>query len=109
MSKEEILNTGLSLAMEFGENWLKPIQSRLAALEPNLRPAELEEYNSICQAAMKSSNGWIYSTAEKSGQEPDRKVWEAEVLSSHPWINKDNLDRLFSQGVYYAGKDGLFG
>jgi hypothetical protein len=37
---EEILNTGLSLAMEFGADWLKPIQDRLSVKYSTLTQME---------------------------------------------------------------------
>jgi hypothetical protein len=104
MDKNEILNIGLSLAMEFGENWLKPIQSRLANQCPDLNSHELDEYNSTCQAVMKTSNNLVYSMMEKDGLNVNQKDWEKTILRSYPWINQGNRSRLFSQGMYYAMK-----
>lgn len=104
MDKNEILNVGLSLAMGFGENWLQPIQSRLAKIFPDLSSKELDEYDSICKAVMESSNKLVYSMAERDGAKTDQKKWEAVILHSYPWINRENLGRLFSQGMYYTYK-----
>lgn len=102
--EKRILNIGLSLAMEFGEHWLDPIQSRLAKQFPDLSSEELNEYNSICRTAMESSNKLVCSLLKKDGEKIKYEEWEATVLRSHPWINKKNLSRLFSQGMYYAMK-----
>ncbi|OUS25883.1 hypothetical protein A9Q98_11325 [Thalassotalea sp. 42_200_T64] len=40
----QILNDGLIYAMEFGENWLKQIQSRLIKLYPELSEDVLNKY-----------------------------------------------------------------
>jgi hypothetical protein len=53
---EEILNTGLSLAMEFGADWLKPIQDRLSVKYPTLTQMERVWYNTICREAMEKGH-----------------------------------------------------
>lgn len=111
MDTDEILNVGLSLALEWGENWLRPIQERLARLYPNLRSDQLDECNSTCQSVMKLSNKLILSSttlqlsmAKGEGLQTGQKEWEMAILKSYPWINKENLGQLFSQGMYYAMK-----
>ncbi|MES2917429.1 MAG: hypothetical protein V4729_02305 [Pseudomonadota bacterium] len=103
----ERLNAGLSLAMEWGSNWLKPIQERLAAQYPELTVAELDRYNEVCREAMKAGHDLVYSMAESQGKEVDSAAWQAAFLSRYAWPNKDNLSKLFSQGMYYAWKDGV--
>ncbi len=110
MTQDEILNAGLSLAMEFGENWLRPIQSRLAEKFPDLSSQELDEYNSICKSAMGFGNNSISIAMEKrDGQELNYAAWETAVVNVYPWINRENLARLFNQAMYYAWKDGFTG
>ncbi len=101
---KRILNSGLSLAMEFGEYWLEPIQSRLAKQFQGLSSEELNEYNSLCKSAMESSNRLVCSLLKKDGEKIKYEEWEATILHSYPWINKKNLRRLFSQGMYYSRK-----
>ncbi len=110
MVQDQILNAGLALAMEFGKNWLQPIQSRLAESFPDLSSHELDEYNSICKSAMEFGNQSIsIAIIKREGQELNYKEWEAAVLNSYPWINRENLAQLFSQAMYYAWKDGFTG
>jgi len=33
-------------------------------------------------------------------------LWKNVVLAKYPWISDDNMKRTFSQGMYYAWKDG---
>ncbi len=101
---KKALNIGLSLAMEFGEQWLEPIQSRLAKQFPDLSFEELNEYNSICKSVMESSNKLVYSIVEKDGEKIKYKDWETKILRTYPWIDKKNRSRLFSQGMYYSWK-----
>ncbi|MFL5386714.1 MAG: hypothetical protein ACJ8GN_29840 [Longimicrobiaceae bacterium] len=51
MSSNQLLNRGLALAMEFGENCLQPIQARLAKEFPHLTPQGLDQYDALCGAA----------------------------------------------------------
>lgn len=102
-SRDRILNVGLRLAREFGEHWLQPIQGRLSKRYPDLSTDELEEYNRICQEAMRL----VYTFAEEKGSEPSADDFKAAISSRYPWINRANLSRLRSQGHYYARKDGL--
>jgi hypothetical protein len=106
-----ILNLGLGLSMAFGPDWLKPIQSRLAALHPELSPAELDAYESACRAAMDLGHAQVpaHWNAAAGDQAAAFRLFERAVLERHPWISEKNLSHLFSQGCYYAWKDGGMG
>lgn len=114
MNEEKILNKGLEFALEFGHNWLQPIQSRLSDKFPDLKSDELNNYDSVCRTAMKQGHDYVYKTLEITTRE-NKKIKEkqmAEELKSflhkeYPWIDSDNLKRILTQGYYYAGKDGL--
>lgn len=114
MTDEKILNKGLELALEFGPNWMQPIQSRLSKKFPVLRTDELDKYNSICRTAMRDGHDFVYKTLEAAADEK-RKISDQEVSDKlksflqerYPWINSRNFRSLLSQGFYYAWKDGL--
>lgn len=104
---KDILNEGLHLAMAWGEDWLKPIQPRLAKLHPELSAGELEQYNTICQEAMQfgceaAKQFAAIALAEENAQNLER--FSSQIRQHYPWANNDNLSRLFSQGIYYALK-----
>lgn len=114
ISKEQILNAGLSMAMEFGSNWLQPINERLRSKFPNLSEQELKEYNTLCQSAMKRGHNYIYDTlnmlAENDGTIRSIELqdqFKLSLRSEYDWINDKNITGLYSQGCYYAWKDGL--
>lgn len=102
-----ILNEGLHLAMAWGEDWLKPIQARLAKLHPELSADELETYNTVCQEAMRRGceQAKCY-TAIATAEEHTTNLesFKSQIRQHHPWASDDNLSRLFSQGIYYALK-----
>ena len=104
--RNHILNDGLHLAMEWGEDWLKPIQERLSKAYPGLLKEQLDEYSAICQAVMKYGHDQTYKLAELKGNKVSAEEFESIMISRYPWVNSENLSRLFSQGIYYSWKDG---
>jgi len=106
--ENSLLNYTLELAQEWGDDWLKPIQERLGKAYPSFTQEQLENYNTIAQAAMKLGHDLVYNMAEKQGREKiNQEQWEASYLSRFPWVDKKNLSHLFSTGMYYAMKDGI--
>ena len=104
-SREALLNEGLDLAMEWGKNWLKPIQERLAVRHPELSQDELNEINATCQSTMKFGHDYVYNLALKTGKDTKKSDLELAMQSRYPWVNAKNISHLFSQGMYYAWKD----
>lgn len=104
-AREILLNQGLSLAMQWGDDWLKPIQGRLARRFPVLSRDQLDEINFTCQAVMKFGHAAVYDLAEKFGKDTKREEFVRVMSVAYPWINEENLSQLFSQGMYYAWKD----
>jgi hypothetical protein len=101
---EEILNAGLNLAMEWGEDWLKPIQQRLARKYPGLTEEELNSYNEICRKAMKLSHSGIEDLSNKYGIDVPYEFFVKHIQGKLPWITEKNLSRAYSQGMYYIRK-----
>lgn len=120
---EIVLNQGLALAMEWGENWLQPIQERLAKTAPALSMSDLDQVNEICQQAMRRGHELAANPCTFFGIEPPiferdrlkakaseekfrqlREDFRRTMREEYPWINDDNLGKLFSQGVYYGMK-----
>lgn len=104
MKESEILNVGLALAMEWGENWLCPIQTRLAAQFPALTAQELDEYNTRCREAMFFGFKLVLPFVKRDGLNVKYREWEAAYLQAYPWANTANLGQLFSQAMYYSRK-----
>lgn len=106
-----ILNVGLDLAMEFGASWMQPIQSRLAGRHPALAASELDEYDAACRAAMTWAQRQVPEHWHAAGgrEREARRRFQQAVLSRYPWISAKNLKQLWTQGRYYAWKDGELG
>lgn len=102
---QEIANYGLNLSMEFGEDWLKPINDRLAKQYPELLPTELVHYNELCKKVNVYANDFIRNNPVKNNDEliflPFNE-FKNEILQKYNWINEENFKRLYSQSCCYA-------
>jgi hypothetical protein len=104
----EILNAGLDLAMEWGADFMQPINPRLTRRFPRLPVHELNAYDAACRAAM----GWGHTQvaphwhAVGGNEREARRAFERSVRDRYPWISDKNLSRLYAQGRYYAWHDG---
>ncbi len=104
----DILNRGLAFALEFGENWLEPIQTKLAEVYPHLTAEELDHYNQLCKEVASDGNALIFKVVHEDGEdfysEKNRQLWQKTMLQKYPWINEKNLSHSYSQSCYYALK-----
>lgn len=103
--RDELLNEGLSLAMEWGKNWLQPIQERLQRRHLELSKEELDELNDKAQAAMKFGHNLVYESVERDGKAIADQDFAREVQVRYPWVHEKNIRHMYSQGRYYAWKD----
>ena len=101
-----LLNEGLALAMDWGQDWLAPIQDRLRRQHPYLLAHELDELNATCQQAMQWGHESAYALVRSRGQDIRPDDFAAAVLARYPWVNSANVARLFNQSIYYACKTG---
>ena len=102
--RDGLLNDGLHLAMEWGSDWLKPIQERLTKKYPRLSTIELDEINTVCQAAMSFGHATVYDLVKEHGRDVSLQQFEPIMKSRYPWVGAGNMSRLFSQGMYYSMK-----
>lgn len=106
VARETLLNDGLALAMDWGDQWLAPIQERLARQHPTLEPHELDELNDACQAAMRFGHETAYRLVAPGGTELDASAFAVAVRERFPWIDAANGERLLRQSLYYLWKAG---
>lgn len=105
--KKEILNDGLHLSMEFGENWLTPIHDRLSELYPELTTTALADCGKLCRAVNKYAHQLIRNNPVKNGDEirfMESDEFKEKMKAKYHWIDEENLQRLYSQSCYYAWK-----
>ena len=101
---ESYLNYSLRLAQEWGKHWLQPIQDRLHKACPQLSQDQLNLYNDIAQSAMRLGHDLVYEMAEKESMKTSKEEWQKKLLEEYPWIDKKNVDYLYSTGMYHAMK-----
>jgi hypothetical protein len=112
-TEEEILNIGLDFSMEFGKHWLEPIQKRLSKKIPYLTQEELDNYNVVCEKTRDDGLFILMRILEEIEEENSMTSYELfnsfkkVIIDKYNWINKKNLNHLYSQGRYYAWKDGI--
>ncbi len=101
-----LLNEGLELAMDWGENWLAPIQARLHQTRPGLKPGELDGIDSACRQAMNFGHETLYELRAKQGKEVALEDFKPLLVAQFSWVSEANATRLFNQSTYYAWKAG---
>ena len=87
----EILNVGLDFSMEFGKNWLQPINQRLKNKFLELSSDELEECNNICKEVNKIANNFILDNPVKNTSDlsfVDFSEFDNFMKLSFNWISK---------------------
>jgi hypothetical protein len=108
-SRDELLNEGLGLAMDWGDSWLSPIQARLHRLRPHLDARELEECNAACQSAMRLAFEAVHASIREGSATLAVETLAPIVRARYEWVDEENLVRLLKQGTYYAAKMGGHG
>lgn len=102
---ELLLNRALMMAQDWGDDWLEPIQERLGKEYPHLTQENLNRLNAVAQEAMKYGHELVYSMAEKQDRaDISQSNWKTAFSARYPWVNAENLAKLFSTGMYYARK-----
>lgn len=104
-----VLNLGLDMAMAFGEHWMSPIQPRLSAVHPELSPKKLDQFDAASRQAMKCGHDLVpVCFRETAGAQKEAYLlFEKRLRDHYPWVSDAMASRLFSQGCYYAWKDGI--
>ncbi len=95
----KIANRALDLSMDWGEDFLKPTQPRMAKLFPQLTPAELDAYDALARRVTKFATNFLYNRNNSTAAD-----LSAALLARFSWVSGDNLSRMYSQGMYYAWK-----
>jgi hypothetical protein len=106
--EEEIQNAGLSFAMEWRSNWLKSISERLRKKFPYLTEQQLAEYDNYCRDCMSYAHSIVPKCWAETNKDQSKayQLFEEKMRSRYAWITNSNLSHAFSQGCYYAWKEG---
>lgn len=99
---DEIMNAAMELSLEWGANFRKPIQDRLLQRFPDLPRERADELDKFCREVQSLAFGRYYDAVAK-GDDNGTGV-EHEIKKRYPFLNQANLNRLQTQGLYYAHK-----
>jgi hypothetical protein len=98
----EIFQKAVELSLEWGKQWLQPINDRIRAIYPSLTEAEADDLDRKCKEIQK------YCWDDLCWKELDGLITQAEIVAAmkarYPELSDANLNHLISQGYYYARK-----
>lgn len=94
-----LANRALDLSMDWGEDFLKPTQPRMAKLYPQLTPAELDAYDALARTVTRFSNALLYDSPHTALED-----FAVVIKQKFPWVTRENTSRMYGQGTYYSMK-----
>lgn len=97
----KVFNTAVALSLEWGENWLQPINERLLKIYPFLTRDETEELNEKCKQLQHYA--LELCAKELEGKLTKDKI-EIEIKIQYPNLNQKNIRQVIRQGMYYVRK-----
>lgn len=100
----DVLNEVYRKALEWGENWRRPIQSIVEEIIEETGEAEKQKIAEYIKAVRSDIEEYIYYRYQGFKLEIDYKSLYAWIQNKYPWIDNDNLKHAVSQGIYYAMK-----
>lgn len=100
----DVLNEVYRKALEWGENWRRPIQSIVEETIEETGEAEKQKIAEYIKTVRSDIEEYIYYRYQDFKLEIDYKSLYAWIQNKYPWIDNDNLKHAVSQGIYYAMK-----
>lgn len=99
---KDILNAAMNISLEWGENWLKPINERLLAVYPNVSEEKAKEIDTYIRVARED----IFKVIEQYYLKELSEIQAISIIQEkYTFLDDDTLKRLFNQGMYYAWRD----
>ncbi len=98
----DIINIALKLSLEWGKGFVKPLDIKLMKALPYLSGTDIEKISEYVIQVRDDVLWEIYYPnwdVEEGALKTDA---QKATIKKYPWINKDNLASLDSQGKYYA-------
>lgn len=97
-----IFNDALTMSLEWGENFHKPIQGRVCSAYPAISQAEADELNGVCRGLA----FYAFEQIERAYlKQITRAEADANIMARYPLVNADSMAQLWSRGQYYAWHD----
>ncbi len=110
--KSETINKAFEFGLEFGPNWLQPINERLSEIDPDLSPYTLEyldkHVNDIRDFSVKLVTDLLKNINNekeafaKLDNQSDKIL--ASIKQKSPLLSDEVLSQIYSQAIYYSRK-----
>ncbi len=97
----ELLNHALDMSLEWGENWLQPINDRIRAAHPELTADEAQTLDNWCIEAREFAYAEVEKWYAREVEDKAQRAMET-TRQKYPQIDEHNLSHLYNQGMYYA-------
>ncbi len=101
-SNDKIANAALNLSLEWGENFGKPINARLIEMFPQVSETQAAELDRLCKEIKRYAFDLYYDMV--ASNKMNEGTVQQKIKTRYPFLDKDNLSRLGTQGMYYAHK-----
>lgn len=95
----KLANRALDLSMDWGEDFCKPTQPRMAKLYPKLSLAELDAYDALARTVTQFANRLLYDSPHTAMQD-----FAAVIRQKFSWVTRENISRMYGQGTYFSMK-----
>jgi hypothetical protein len=99
---DAIANAAMELALEWGPHFGEPIQDRLLKKFPAISRARADELEQFCKEVKRFAFD-LYFDQVMPGK-MSQSAAQAKIKKRFPFLNRANLSRLDTQGMYYAHK-----
>lgn len=100
-------NQALALAMEWGREWLQPIQARLAATHPHLDASQRDALDALARRTMRAGREALLTLLRDprgDSELPSIEAFRASLDPRFAWLDAAQRSRLYSQSIYYLRK-----
>lgn len=106
-SPEAILNAALAMELEWGDPRENPRDARLKRLYPGLSNSRVTEIFLLCSKVGMFGTGATYHLIMDETRDPSSALVGEIVRVQYPWVNDENISRMYSTGAYSAARDGV--
>jgi hypothetical protein len=105
---DAVRNEALLISLEWGPRRSIPFEERLAAARPELSGEEVADLRKLTNQVESEAWGTVASffTAHGMKDRDANAAWTRALLAKWPWLTEKSLAALWTQGCYYAWKDG---
>lgn len=96
----EMVNTALTLSLDWGDCFMLSIHERMKQRHPELNKQELDFLNSMCYHTVQPFCWQRFCEIHEMGISLFQAL--VAIQNEFPWINEENFILLKEQGSYYA-------